>query len=58
MNREPVLLTAAALLAAASRLFAQDSAWVAEGLQGKAVYSLALAPFCMRCRIKGAPAKH
>jgi hypothetical protein len=42
MNRGSVLLTAAALLVAASRLFAQDSAWVAEGLQGKAVYSLAL----------------
>jgi len=41
MNRESVL-TAAALLAAASRLFAQDSIWIAEGLQGKAVYSLAV----------------
>jgi photosystem II stability/assembly factor-like uncharacterized protein len=42
MNRESALLTVAVLLSAASRLFAQDSAWVAEGLQGKAVYSLAL----------------
>ena len=35
MNRESVLLTAAALLAAASRLFAQDSIWIADGLQGR-----------------------